>query len=87
MGSELYLYFDVKSEAAESAELAELAADAGMEDLPSHGEGAQQVVARVSAESRAEAGGEVELTIDSSKLKLFDPEGGRSLTGTNGQAA
>jgi multiple sugar transport system ATP-binding protein len=84
MGSELYVYFDVKSEAAESAELAELAADAGMEDLPSHGEGAQQVVARLSAESNAAAGGEVELTLDASKLKLFDPEGGRSLASANG---
>ncbi len=46
MGSELYVYFDVKSEEVQSAELQELAADAGMEDLPSHGEG-QQVVARL----------------------------------------
>jgi multiple sugar transport system ATP-binding protein len=84
MGSELYVYFDVESEAAEAAELAELAADAGMEDLPSHGEGAQQVVARLSSESSAEAGGEVELTLDASKLKLFDPHGGRSLTSPNG---
>ena len=34
MGSELYVYFDVKSEEVQSAELQELAADAGMEDLP-----------------------------------------------------
>ena len=37
MGSELYVYFDVKSD-VQSAELDELAADSGMEDLPSHGE-------------------------------------------------
>ena len=35
MGSELYVYFDVKSEELHVAELDELAADAGMEDLPS----------------------------------------------------
>ena len=34
MGSELYVYFDVEGEDVESAELSELAADAGMEDLP-----------------------------------------------------
>ena len=34
MGSELYVYFDVKSEELHVAELDELAADAGMEDLP-----------------------------------------------------
>ena len=50
MGSEKYVYFDVAAQGVESAELTELAADAGMEDLPSHG-GGQQVVARLSAES------------------------------------
>src|SRR3954452_6907149 len=48
MGSELYVYFDVEADAHESAELAELAQDAGMEDLPTHGEGnVTQVVARL----------------------------------------
>src|SRR5687768_9458426 len=46
MGSELYVYFDVKSDQEmHTADLDELAADSGMEDLPSHGDG-QQVVAR-----------------------------------------
>jgi multiple sugar transport system ATP-binding protein len=75
------VYFDVKVEGEElhAAELDELAADAGMEDLPSHGEG-QQVVARLSAESRATPGSEVELTLDTSQIKLFDASNGRSLT-------
>ena len=34
MGSELYVYFDVEAEELHSAELSELAADSGMEDLP-----------------------------------------------------
>jgi multiple sugar transport system ATP-binding protein len=80
MGSELYVYFDVKGGELEAAELVELAADAGMEDLPSHGDGAQQVVARLSAESRAAPGGEVELSIDTSQMKLFDAQSGRSMT-------
>jgi multiple sugar transport system ATP-binding protein len=74
MGSELYVYFDVKGEQLQSALLDELAADAGMEDLPSHG-GGQQVVARLSAESRAAPGGEVELSLDISQMKFFDPSG------------
>jgi multiple sugar transport system ATP-binding protein len=77
MGSELYVYFDVKSD-VQSAELDELAADSGMEDLPSHGDG-QQVVARLSAESKASPGSEVELTIDTSQMKLFAADG-RSMT-------
>jgi len=79
MGSELYVYFDVKTEEIHTADLDELAADAGLEDLPSHG-GGQQVVARLSAESKATAGGEVELTLDTSQIKLFDTGTGRSLT-------
>jgi multiple sugar transport system ATP-binding protein len=79
MGSELFAYFDVQTESLNVAELDELAADAGMEDLPSHGEG-QQVVARLDAASRAAAGEEVELLLDASQIKLFDPQGGRNLT-------
>ena len=39
MGSEKFVYFDVKAQEFHTAELNELAADAGMEDLPSHGDG------------------------------------------------
>jgi multiple sugar transport system ATP-binding protein len=79
MGSELYVYFDVKSDQEmHTADLDELAADAGMEDLPSHGDG-QQVVARLSAESKASPGGDVELSVDTSQIKLFDAGSGRSL--------
>ncbi len=82
MGSELYAYFDIESEGGlESAELSELAADSGMEDLPSHGEG-QQIVARLSSESKASPGGEVELTLDTAALKLFAADTGASLTAT-----
>jgi multiple sugar transport system ATP-binding protein len=78
MGSELYAYFDVEGVAA-SDQLSELAADAGMEDLPSHGD-AQQVVARLDAASRATPGQEAELVLESDEIKLFDPNGGRNLT-------
>jgi multiple sugar transport system ATP-binding protein len=79
MGSELYVYFDVKAEELHVAELDELARDAGMEDLPSHGDG-QQVVARLSAESKASPGGEVEMVVDTSQIKLFATDTGKSLT-------
>jgi multiple sugar transport system ATP-binding protein len=87
MGSELFVYFDVEGGGEIGAsELAELAKDAGMEDLPSHG-GGQQVVARLDAASGARAGAEVELVLDTTNLKLFDPEGGRSLTALHREAA
>ncbi len=87
MGSELYAYFDIQGDAAESEQLQELAKDAGMEDLPSGG--AQHVVARLDAASKASAGQEAELTLDTNEIKLFDPEGGRSLTyqSANGDGA
>jgi multiple sugar transport system ATP-binding protein len=80
MGSELYAYFEVKSQQMHIAELDELAADAGMEDVPSHGDG-QQVVARLSAESSARPGAEIELSIDTGRIQLFDQTGARLAAG------
>jgi multiple sugar transport system ATP-binding protein len=89
MGSELYAYFDVETEGEmQSEELADLAKDAGLEDLPTGG--GQHVVARLDAESKARAGEHIELVLDTAEIKLFDPEGGRSLTyggGSNGNGA
>src|SRR5688572_1174852 len=62
MGSELYAYFTVQDEGAEkleSEQLAELAKDAGLEDLPT-GDG-QQIVARLDAASKATPDGTIEL--------------------------
>ncbi len=79
MGSELYAYFDVDT-AARSAELTELARDAGLDEVPSHGDGeATQVVARLDAASRARAGEEVELALDTRQIKLFDSADGHAL--------
>jgi multiple sugar transport system ATP-binding protein len=81
MGSELYAYFDIETgQEVQSDDLAELAKDAGLEDVPSGG--AQHVVARLDAASKASAGGEVELVLETDEIKLFDPEGGLSLSHT-----
>jgi multiple sugar transport system ATP-binding protein len=79
MGSELYVYFDIEAPLVDSPDLSELAADSGMEDLPSHGEG-QQIVARLSAESKASPGEEIELSLDTTQMKLFAGDTGRSMT-------
>jgi multiple sugar transport system ATP-binding protein len=86
MGSELYAYFDVEHAQVESRELTELAADAGMEDLPQHGGDSQQVVARLDAASRARAGEQAQLVLDTDHIHLFDPETGRTF-GTEAAAA
>jgi multiple sugar transport system ATP-binding protein len=77
MGSELYAYFGVSGAEIHDEQLDELAADAGLEDLPHSG---AQVVARLDAESRAAAGSEVEMTLDTAQIHLFEREGGHSLT-------
>jgi multiple sugar transport system ATP-binding protein len=76
MGSELYVYFDAQAGELHSAELDELAQDAGMDDVPSAG---AEVVARLSAGSAARAGDDVELVVDTAQIQLFDPASGRSL--------
>jgi hypothetical protein len=73
MGSELYAYFRVQGQ-TQSGDLAELAEDSGMSDLPG-GEDTSQVVARLSPDSDIEQGGDAELVLETAKLQLFDADG------------
>jgi len=86
MGSELYAYFDVKG-AAHTADLDELAEDAGLSELPGQGGEVSHVVARLDSASRASAGNELELVLDTSQIKLFDPNGGGNLTAREAAAS
>jgi multiple sugar transport system ATP-binding protein len=86
MGSELYAHFTVATDQEiESQELRELAEDAGAGEVPSAGE-AGRIVARLDPASRAQEGQELELWVDATKLHLFDPSDGRSLTSETGGA-
>ncbi len=78
MGSESYAYFTLEGGAARADELAELAADAGLSDLPSGGDDAR-VTARLSAESGITSGGRAKLWMDTSKLHLFDAHDGSAV--------
>jgi multiple sugar transport system ATP-binding protein len=77
MGSDKYVYFTVEGEAATSAELDELAADAGGGDVPESG---SQLVTRLSATSNAREGEKVDVWFDADKVQLFDPSSGKNLT-------
>jgi multiple sugar transport system ATP-binding protein len=80
LGSELYAHFSIEGGGeVESQELQELAADAGAADVPRAG-GEGHTVARLDPESGISEGQEVELWLDASKLHLFEPETGKSLT-------
>ncbi|MGA9873583.1 MAG: ATP-binding cassette domain-containing protein, partial [Rhodococcus sp. (in: high G+C Gram-positive bacteria)] len=75
MGSDKYVYFASKGDKVQSAELQELAADAGLGDV-----GSAQVVARLAAESKAAEGSDVELWFDPAKVSVFDQSSGANLT-------
>jgi multiple sugar transport system ATP-binding protein len=80
MGSELYAHFTVDSDQSiESAELRELAEDAGGGEVPSAGEEGR-IVARLDPASKVTEGEDAELWVDATRLILFDPEDGRNLT-------
>ena len=83
MGSELYAYFHVETEAISSKELDELAHDAGTAEVPGAESG--QVTARLDAASKVSEGQEAELWYDAAKLHLFDADTGRSLTAARGE--
>jgi multiple sugar transport system ATP-binding protein len=80
LGSELYAHFSVASDQQiESAELRELAEDAGGGEVPMAGEEGH-IVARLEPASRVRVGQEAELWVDASKVHMFDPDDGRNLT-------
>lgn len=72
LGADKYLHFRSEGEGARSAQLDELAADSGV--------GENEFVARVSAESTATVGQQVDLALDTTKLTLFDADSGVNLS-------
>ncbi|MGH3451534.1 MAG: ABC transporter ATP-binding protein [Haloechinothrix sp.] len=79
MGSEKYAHFTLEGGQASSAELAELAADAGTADVPA---GGAEIVARLSAVSEVRMGASLDVWFDADKIQLFDPSTGKNLTYT-----
>ena len=77
MGSDKYAYFSLDGDRASSAELEELAADAGTADLGSNG---SQITTRLSAASSAVEGEKIEIWFDAEQVQVFDPSSGRNLT-------
>ena len=79
MGSEIYAHFDFEGgEELDADELRELQEDAGTSDVPGSASG--HAVARVDANSTVKAGQRSQLWLDVTKLHVFDPTDGASLT-------
>jgi multiple sugar transport system ATP-binding protein len=85
MGSELYAHFALEHQGVESAELAELAEDAGTSEVPGAGQG--RVVARLDPASGVKQGAESELWIDTSRVHFFDAATGGRIRGAAASAA
>ncbi|NMO01164.1 sn-glycerol-3-phosphate ABC transporter ATP-binding protein UgpC [Gordonia sp. TBRC 11910] len=73
LGSDKYAYFSVSSPAAESATLAELSAETGVEL------GGGAMVARLHAESPVVKGSRAELFYEPTKVAVFDQASGQNL--------
>jgi multiple sugar transport system ATP-binding protein len=88
LGSDLYAYFHVESEGVESDQLADLAEESiGETGAASLREGEEQIVARLDPASRIKRRERAQLWADTSKLHLFDPESGESLTRRDSEPA
>jgi multiple sugar transport system ATP-binding protein len=79
LGAEWYAYFHLEGTKVESEHLTEVAADAGLEEIPSAQAGETSLVARLNEMSEISEGDEVELWLDTRRLHLFDPETGDNL--------
>jgi multiple sugar transport system ATP-binding protein len=87
LGSEKFVYFSKELGTVETAELAELARDAGRAE---GGATAETVVARLDPATTITEGQNTELWMDVRAVHVFDPESGRNLTvggGSGGTAA
>jgi multiple sugar transport system ATP-binding protein len=77
LGSEKFVYFNKELGTVETAELAELAQDAGRAE---GGATAETVVARLDPATQITEGQDTELWVDIRAVHVFDPETGRNLT-------
>jgi multiple sugar transport system ATP-binding protein len=78
LGAEQYAYFQLEEAGVEAAELQEIAADSGADDVPGASE--EQVVARLESATKIRRGQDAELWLDTSKMHFFDPSNGDNLT-------
>jgi multiple sugar transport system ATP-binding protein len=88
LGAEYYAYFHLEGTRVESEHLSEVAADAGLGEVPSAKAGDTSLVARLNEMSEISEGDEIELWLDTRRIHLFDPENGENLVaGPSGNGA
>jgi multiple sugar transport system ATP-binding protein len=78
LGSDVFVYFTHgRDQGVNSAELEELARDAGRGDVGGAGD---TIVARLDAETQIREGQDAELWVDGRQIHVFDPASGRNLS-------
>ena len=88
MGSELYAYFDVKGAAHSDRARRPRRGRRPLASSPARAAGTPRRSWRASTPtSHATPGKPLELVLDTSRIQLFDPNGGRNLTLTDAQKA
>ncbi len=84
MGAENYAYFHLEGTRVESEQLSEVAADAGLSEIPSAAGGETSLVARLDPASAISRGDEAKLWLDARRIHRFDPKNGVSLARRDG---
>jgi multiple sugar transport system ATP-binding protein len=78
LGSDVFVYFTLgRNQGVNSAELEELARDAGRGDTGGTGD---TIVARLDAETQIREGHDAELWVDGRSIHVFDPASGKNLS-------
>ncbi len=77
MGSDIYAYFSLSGEAAQSKDLEEIAQDTGIDLDTSQ----TQITARLDATSRVRPEQQARLWLDTSKIHVFDAKTGNRISG------
>jgi multiple sugar transport system ATP-binding protein len=81
LGSDVFVYFERElGRGVSSAELEELAADAGRGDSDAVGPRGETIVARLDAATKITEGHDAELWVDGRPMHIFDPATGRNLS-------
>jgi multiple sugar transport system ATP-binding protein len=80
MGSDAYVYFDVAGSAVSSADLEQESGD----QTPGASE---QVIARLDPQTSARENQSLQLWFDVRRMHIFDPDSGRNITATSGDAS
>jgi multiple sugar transport system ATP-binding protein len=87
LGSEVMAHVEVAARPADTDEIQELAADSAVATPARAGEGKAVIVGRFDPHTRARAGDNLEIAVDTRSLHFFDPDTGLGIYDNEGNGA